>query len=101
MQKDRVHRQARGNISLRHDRRQRGGGELKVSETDVLDALRSLITREGGQRAVARSLDVSAAYINDILHGRRGVSERIANALGFSQQVTYQKSYTKTYARKK
>lgn len=44
------------------------------------------------QRSVAASLGVSVAMLNDVLHGRRGVTERIALALGYRREIVFRKS---------
>ena len=51
--------------------------------------LAAVIQRAGSQRAAARSLGVSAAYLNDVLRGRRAVSARLARALGLERVTVY------------
>lgn len=57
---------------------------------DVLDILQDDITASiDGQAAWARSKGVSAAYVNDVLKGRRDPGPKILDALGFERVVTY------------
>ncbi len=51
--------------------------------------LAAVIRQAGSQRAAARSLGVSAAYLNDVLRGRRAVSARLARALGLERVTVY------------
>lgn len=50
------------------------GSERVATEHDILDELTDRV-RDESQRAVAAAFGLSTPYINDILHGRRGISE--------------------------
>jgi hypothetical protein len=52
------------------------------NDSEVLMALRKA-TKGLSVRKAGATLGVSGAYIHDILHNRRGISEVIANRLGF------------------
>lgn len=53
----------------------------KLSEADVLDAVRVFICKQGSQRKAARVLSVSASYLTQVLQsGRVGV--KIPHRLG-------------------
>lgn len=41
------------------------------------------------QAEVAEGLGITPQYLSDILKGRRDISERVANALGFVKVVTF------------
>ena len=57
---------------------------------DVIDILRDDITASiDGQAAWARAHKVSAAYVNDVLNGRRDPGPKILDAIGFEKVVTY------------
>lgn len=43
----------------------------------------------GEWRLVAKELNVSAAYISDIINGRRAVSARVARKLGCERRIEY------------
>lgn len=70
-----------------------------MSETDVRNALRDATYSAGGQRAWARAHGFSAAYVNDVLLGRRAPAENICAALGIKRIVTYSVMYQKTALR--
>ena len=58
--------------------------QLKTyTDREVLMALR-VATRGISVRKAAESFGVSGAYVHDILHMRRGISENIAKRLGFT-----------------
>ncbi len=44
----------------------------------------------GSQRAFAKQIGVTQAYVCDILHGRREVSENFAAKCGFTKTVQFQ-----------
>lgn len=51
--------------------------------------LAAVIARTGSQKAAARELGVSAAYLNDVVRGRRAMSARLARALGLERVTIY------------
>ena len=55
---------------------------------DVMDDLRRRVS-SSTQVAVAASLGVSAQHVNDLLNGRREMSERIAGAMGYERKIVF------------
>jgi len=53
-----------------------------LSMPDVLCALSAAVDAAGSQRAYARSIGVSQAYVGDILAGNRQPGDRVLAALG-------------------
>lgn len=64
------------------------GSERVATEHDILDELTDRV-RDESQRAVAAALSLSTAYINDILHGRRGISIALAERMGWKRIVVF------------
>jgi plasmid maintenance system antidote protein VapI len=64
------------------------GSERMVTEHDILDELTDRV-RDESQRAVAAALGLSTPYLNDILHGRRGISITLAERLGWKRVVVF------------
>lgn len=62
---------------------------IGLSEEFVRDFLREECAKAGGQAAWAELHGVSAAYVNDVLHGRRDPGDSICVPLGLRRQVTY------------
>ena len=60
-----------------------------AGQADLIAILRSECARAGGQLAWARRVGFSPQYVNDVLRGRRDVSEAMANALGFVREVRF------------
>jgi DNA-binding transcriptional regulator YdaS (Cro superfamily) len=62
----------------------------------TLDQVRALLRREcdkiGNQAAWAKAHGVSAAYVSDVLVGRREPGDAILRALGLVRVVTYQRA---------
>lgn len=53
-----------------------------LNEQEVLDLLRRAVEKAGTQRAFARQHKMSVAYVNDVLHKRRPLADRILAAIG-------------------
>jgi DNA-binding transcriptional regulator YdaS (Cro superfamily) len=65
----------------------------RLSEEAVRERLRQALKAAGGQRAFARLHGFSAAYVNDVLHGRRYPAENICAALGVTRRTVYTVEY--------
>lgn len=61
-----------------------------LNDEELLDLLRKLV-KQSSQKQVSADLGVSRAFLNDILHGRRSMTERIAAAMGYQRLVIYRK----------
>lgn len=53
------------------------------TEHQMRDAITDLVDELGSQVAVADQLRLCPSHLNDILHGRRGISDRVAERLGW------------------
>jgi plasmid maintenance system antidote protein VapI len=53
------------------------------------ERLRELIRELGSQKAAAKKLGFTPSFINDVLQGRREMTEALAAKLGFKRVVTY------------
>ena len=62
---------------------------IGLSEEFVRGFLREECAKAGGQAAWAELHGVSAAYVNDVLHGRRDPGDSICAPLGLRRQVAY------------
>jgi hypothetical protein len=60
-------------------------------EHDLRDELSAAVEREGTQTALARDLGISGVYLGDVLHGRRGISEKLAGKLGWRKVTVFVK----------
>jgi len=52
-------------------------GHGPISETEMHQRLELMIENAGGVRLLARRLGVSAAYVSDVRHGKRGPGPKI------------------------
>ena len=57
----------------------------------VLNDLRQKAERIG-QTQLAKDLGISLSMMNDLVHGRRDISERVAEALGYSREIIFRKT---------
>ncbi len=61
-----------------------------ATERDLLRLLTAMVEADGSsQRSVAKELGISAVFLGDILHGRRGVSATVAERLGYRRVVVF------------
>jgi antitoxin component HigA of HigAB toxin-antitoxin module len=54
---------------------------------DPVQVLRTFVAKYPSQRAAAAALQVSQAYLSDLLNGRRALSANILSQLGLKQIV--------------
>ena len=59
-----------------------------VTEHELLDLLTAQV-EASSQVEVARSLEVSPTYLNMILHAKRAIGDRMAEALGVERLVVF------------
>ncbi len=62
-----------------------------MTTEDVREMLFDACYEAGSQSAWARCADVSQAYVNDVLRGRREPGEAILQALGLERVTAYRK----------
>ena len=71
-----------------------------LNEVEMLDAFRQLFNWDGSKRLTAKQWaqenGFSQAYVSDVLHGRRGVADRFAEALGYRRVVIFEPLATPT-----
>ena len=56
---------------------------------DLIEILRVRCQERGTQKAWAKDHGVSPAYVNDVLQGRREISDNFAALLGFERRVYF------------
>lgn len=64
-----------------------------MTEREVIERLQEAVTAAGGQRAFARMHGLSVAYINDVLRGKRALSERVLATIGIRREIQHIVSY--------
>lgn len=62
-----------------------------VSQDDLLLQITAMVKRWGSQRNVAARLDITEQYLSDIRLGRREISEKVAEKLGYERVVQFVK----------
>jgi plasmid maintenance system antidote protein VapI len=63
----------------------------EITEEEILKIIMQMVDKWGSQRAVADQLEISAAYLNDILRGNRDVSNKVAKRLGYTKIIRFRK----------
>ena len=59
-----------------------------LTQVEMLDTLRKHVAEFPSHAAAARSLEITAPYLHDILQGNRKISEKMAQKLGFTLVFT-------------
>jgi hypothetical protein len=59
------------------------------TKQELVERLRTAIASAGSQEAFAAQHDIAAAYISDVMRGRREPGQKILDALGVERVVTY------------
>lgn len=71
------------------------GDTPDMSEEELLAEFRALFNWDGAKRLTAKKWAAdngfSQAYVSDVLHGRRGFADRLAEALGYRRTVTFER----------
>lgn len=57
----------------------------------ALNVLRRFVAEHGTQHAAAQALNVTDAYLSDILNGRRGLSDTMLDKLGLAKEIVIRK----------
>lgn len=63
-----------------------------VSTAEMLANIQDLAVRSKTQREAARQLGISAAYLSDILAGRRELSAEVGAKLGYKRVVVWERT---------
>lgn len=64
-----------------------------MTEEEVYQLFLDEVAKAGGQRALAKRLELTPSYINDVVNKRRLISDRLLDFLGIEKtvQVVYRK----------
>jgi hypothetical protein len=63
-------------------------GSLVAVEHDLRDQISELV-HVSSQTEAAKELHTSTGYLNDVLHGRRAISGRLAQELGWKKLAVF------------
>jgi plasmid maintenance system antidote protein VapI len=62
-----------------------------IKHDEAIELIRGMVKKNGSQFAAAKALDISPAYLGDILAGKRSISDNIARKLGYRRVVVFVK----------
>jgi plasmid maintenance system antidote protein VapI len=63
----------------------------EITHEEMLKIIKAKVDELGSQKKVAEYLEVSSAYLNDILSEKRAVSDAVAQKLGYRRVVKFRK----------
>ena len=61
----------------------------RLSQEEFLGLIRDDADAEGSQKALAAKLDVSQAYLSDVLRGRRAAGNKILSRYNLRAETSY------------
>jgi transcriptional regulator with XRE-family HTH domain len=61
-----------------------------LTEKQLIEQLWDMVAANGSQKKVAEILNITPAYLGDILHGRRNVSDKVSKLIGYAKTTVYQ-----------
>jgi DNA-binding transcriptional regulator YdaS (Cro superfamily) len=63
-----------------------------MTENQAMKRLRDAVATAGGQKAWAEKHGVSPQFVCDVLHGRRGLTDTICQAIGLIRETVYREN---------
>lgn len=63
---------------------------MNISQEKAIELIEKIVAEGGSQVKAAKRLDISPAYLGDILKGNRPISESVAQKLGYKRVVSYE-----------
>ena len=63
-----------------------------MTKPELIEHIRQLLAEAGTQKELAANLGVSAAYLGDVLLGRKEPGRKMLTALGVERVVIYRKA---------
>jgi plasmid maintenance system antidote protein VapI len=66
-----------------------------MAKETVLQFIQRRVKEHGSQRAYAKHLGVSQAYLSDVINGRRDISKEMAQLLGYKRLTIFVKTNRK------
>jgi transcriptional regulator with XRE-family HTH domain len=66
-----------------------------MTRDELVKLLQRRVQTAGTQAALAKELGITAAYLGDVLNGKRKPGPTVLNALGFRRVITYVKDEKK------
>lgn len=63
-----------------------------ITHTDAVGLIRKVVQEHGSNVNAAKVLDISPAYLGEILKGTRAISDNVARKLGYRRVIAYEKT---------
>jgi len=63
----------------------------RKTESNLIDELKARTERKFGLKKTAAELSVSPQFICEVVRGRRGVTKRLAEAMGYRLVIEFEK----------
>ena len=62
---------------------------MNISQEKAIELINRIVKEKKTQVEAARYLDISPAYLGEILRGTRPISGRVAGRLGYKRVISY------------
>jgi plasmid maintenance system antidote protein VapI len=63
--------------------------KAEITHDEILKIIKEMKVKWGSQKELADQLGISSAYLSDILHDKKVVSDMVARKLGYTRIVKY------------
>jgi plasmid maintenance system antidote protein VapI len=61
----------------------------EITHDEILSIIKEMVGKWGTQKELADHLEISNAYMSDILNEKQAVSDKVARKLGYKRIVKY------------
>jgi plasmid maintenance system antidote protein VapI len=61
----------------------------EITQAEILSIIKEMVGKWGTQKELADHLGISNAYLNDIIHGKQAVSNKVAQKLGYKRVIKF------------
>jgi plasmid maintenance system antidote protein VapI len=61
----------------------------EITHDEILKIIKEMVSKWGTQKELADHLGISNAYLNDIIHEKQAVSDKVARRLGYKRIIKY------------
>lgn len=66
--------------------------QIRKPESHLITELKNLTERKFGLKKTATELGFTPQFIWDVVNGKRGMTENLANAMGYRRVVEYERA---------
>jgi plasmid maintenance system antidote protein VapI len=66
--------------------------KTRITEAQILEELKRKVDRKFGLTQEARRLGITPQYLHNVVNGKRPLSDRVAQAMGYRRVVEFERA---------